>query len=172
MGRSVVIFGSIPKSNFWRVFDVNLDLVKFALFNAISIDFYAVKSFICIFFVILCNFHVYKWENAYSKDLNAWKILMNIYLFIEVKKGGALVHVYVLEHIVSLNYKIAWLIFTKLGRDKVLMTLHICIDSWAKSAQGWIQGGAKIVPRGGPFSKELLLQTGRLQQHTDCIAVI
>ena len=51
VGRSVVIFGSIPKSNFWRVFDVFLDLVKFALFNAISIDFYAVKSFICINFV-------------------------------------------------------------------------------------------------------------------------
>ena len=28
------------------------------------------------------------------------------------------------------------------------MTLHICIDSWAKSAQGWIQGGAKIGPGG------------------------
>ena len=39
------------ESNFWRVFDVFLDLVKFALFNAISIDFYAVKSFICINFV-------------------------------------------------------------------------------------------------------------------------
>ena len=69
---------------------------------------------------------------------------MNFYLFIEVKKGGgALVHVYVLEHIVSLNYRIAWWIFNKLGRDKVLMTPHICIDSWAKPAQGWIQGGAK-----------------------------
>ena len=35
---------------------------------------------------------------------------MNFYLFIEVKKGGGgvLVHVYVLEHIVSLNYRIAW----------------------------------------------------------------
>ena len=67
---------------------------------------------------------------------------MNFHLFIEVKKrgGGALVHVYVLEHIVSLNYRIAWWIFTKLGRDKVLMTPYICIDSWAKSAQGWIQG--------------------------------
>ena len=32
---SVVIFGSIPKSNFWRVFDVFLDLVIFAYFNAI-----------------------------------------------------------------------------------------------------------------------------------------
>ena len=95
---------------------------------------------------------MYKWENAYSKDLNAWKILMNFYLFIEVKKRGgggvALVHVYVLEHIVSLNYIIAWWIFTKLGRDKVLKTPHICIDSWAKSAQGWIQGGTKIGPGG------------------------
>ena len=50
-GRSVVIFGSILKSNFWPIFDVFLDLVKFAFFNAISIDFYAVKSFICINFV-------------------------------------------------------------------------------------------------------------------------
>ena len=28
------------------------------------------------------------------------------------------------------------------------MTPHICIDSWAKSAQGWIQGRAKIGPWG------------------------
>ena len=123
--------------------------------------------------LILCNFHVYKWENAYSIDLNAWKILMNFFIYWSEKRGGggALVHVYVLEHIVSLNYRIAWWIFTKLGRDKVLMTPHIYIDSWAKSAQGWIQGGAKIGP-GGSFSKELLLQTRRLQQHTECIAVI
>ena len=33
---------------------------------------------------------------------------MNFYLFIQVKKGGgALVHIYVLEHKVSLNYRIA-----------------------------------------------------------------
>ena len=51
MGRSVVIFGSIPKSNFRRVFEVFLDLVIFADFNATLIDFYAVKSFICIYFV-------------------------------------------------------------------------------------------------------------------------
>ena len=33
------------------------------------------------------------------------------------------------------------------------MTLHICIDSWAKSALGWIQGGAKIGPGGFPSPK-------------------
>ena len=34
VGRSVVIFGSIPRSNFRRVFDVFLDLVIFAYFIA------------------------------------------------------------------------------------------------------------------------------------------
>ena len=51
VGRSVVIFGFIWKSNFWRVFVVFLDLVILVYFNAISIDFYSVKSFICINFV-------------------------------------------------------------------------------------------------------------------------
>ena len=50
-GRSVFIFGSIPTSNFWRVFDVFLDLVIFAYFNATFIEFYAVKILICIYFV-------------------------------------------------------------------------------------------------------------------------
>ena len=47
------------------------------------------------------------------------------FLFIHLGKkrgGGALVYVYVLEHRVNLNYRIAWWLFTKLGRDKVLMT--------------------------------------------------
>ena len=68
MGRSVVIFGSIPKSNFLRVFDVFLDLVILAYFNVISIHFYAVK---CVISVYLYNFNVSKWEKAYIKDLNA-----------------------------------------------------------------------------------------------------
>ena len=36
---------------FDTIFDVFLDLAIFAYFNAIFIDFYAVKSFICIYFV-------------------------------------------------------------------------------------------------------------------------
>ena len=51
MGRNVAIFGSILKSNFWRDFEVFLDLAILAYFNAISIDLYAVKCFICIYFV-------------------------------------------------------------------------------------------------------------------------
>ena len=67
---------------------------------------------------------------------------MNFYIFIKVKgRGGGVVHVYVWEHRVSLNYRIAWWIFTKLGRDKVLMTPNICFDFWAKSARGGYRAG-------------------------------
>ena len=51
VGRRVSIFGSIQKSNFWWDFDVFLDSVILVYFNAISIDFYAVKCFICINYV-------------------------------------------------------------------------------------------------------------------------
>ena len=61
---------------------------------------------------------------------------MNFYIFITGEKGGgALVHVYVWEH------RVSRLIFTKLGRDKVLMTPNICIEFWAKSARGGSRGG-------------------------------
>ena len=45
-------------THFGRFF---LDLVILVYFNAISIDFYAIKSLSAL---ILCNFHLYKWENA------------------------------------------------------------------------------------------------------------
>ena len=50
VGRSVVIFGSNSKSNFWHVFDLFMDLVILSYFNAISINFHAVKCliYICI----------------------------------------------------------------------------------------------------------------------------
>ena len=82
--------------------------------------------------------------DANSKDSSAWRMLINFYLFIKLKGGVAIVQVYVWEHIVSLKYRITWWIFIKLGRDKVLMTPHICIDFWAKSAKGRIQGRAII----------------------------
>ena len=37
---------------------------------------------------ILCYFYVYKWENAYIKDLlYAWRILMIFFKFIYLGKG-------------------------------------------------------------------------------------
>ena len=74
-------------------------------------------------------------------------------------------HVYVWEHIVSLYYRTAQWMFTKLGRHEVLMVPYKCCFL-ARSVQGRIQGGAKVGHRGGggvfPFFNELLLQTGRL----------
>ena len=55
---------------FFTRFDVFLDLVIFAYFNATLIDFYALKSFICIF---LCNFHIFTRDNADIKDLKCLK---------------------------------------------------------------------------------------------------
>ena len=52
-------------------------------------------------------------------------------------------HVYVLEHIVSLCYRTVKWMFTKLGRDEVLMAQHLHKDVFAISAQGRIQGDAK-----------------------------
>ena len=43
--------------------------------------------------------------------------------------------------------------FTKLGRDEVLMAPHMCLGVSARSAQGRIQGGAKI-GHGGPLLQE------------------
>ena len=53
-------------------------------------------------------------------------------------------HVYVSEHIVSLYYRTALWMFTKLGRDKVIIVPYKCCCFSAISVQGRIQGGAKI----------------------------
>ena len=65
--------------------------------------------------------------------------------------------------------------FTKLGRDEVLMAQHMHKDVLAIFAQGADPGRGKIGHRvrggGFPFFKKLL-QTGRLQQQTEFIAMI
>ena len=59
--------------------------------------------------LFFCNFHVFKWKNAYNiKDLNVLRILMNYSrIHLGEGKGGALMHVYVWEDIVSLDYRTA-----------------------------------------------------------------
>ena len=56
-------------------------------------------------------------------------------------------------------------------RDEVLMVPYKCCCFSAGSVQGRIQGGAKI-GHGGPLLQRTFSQTGRLQQQTECIAVI
>ena len=75
-----------------------------------------------------------------------------IYLGEKGGGGGALMHVYVWEHIVSLYYSTAWWMFMKLGRDEVLMVPYKCCCFSARSPQGRIQGGAKIGHTGSPSS--------------------
>ena len=59
----------------------------------------------------------------------------------------------------------AWWILMKLCMDEVLMVPYRrCFV--ARSAQGWNQGGAKI-GHGVPFFNKLLLQSRRLQRHTE-----
>ena len=57
--------------------------------------------------------------------------------------GGALMHVYVWEHIASLYYRTDLWMFMKLGRDEVLMAQHMHKDILAIFAQRRIQGEAK-----------------------------
>ena len=79
------------------------------------------------------------------------------------------VHVYVWEHIVSLYYRTVWWMFTKLGRDEVLMAPHMHWGVSAISAQERIQGKV-IIGHGrrgvAPSFSKIFLQTGRLQQQT------
>ena len=56
-------------------------------------------------------------------------------------------------HIFDFFSRTAWWILMKLGRDEVLMVPYKCCCFLARSAQGWIQGGAKI-GHGGPLLQE------------------
>ena len=53
----------------------------------------------------------------------------------------------------------------KLGRDEVLMVPYKC-PPWADPGRGQNRS------RGVRFYNELLFQTGRLQQQTECIAMV
>ena len=76
-------------------------------------------------------------------------------------------------HIFVFLSRTTWWILMKLGRDEVFMIPYKCCCFSARSAQGWIQGGAKIGHWGGvPVFKKLLLQTGKLQGETECKAMI
>ena len=57
-------------------------------------------------------------------------------------KGGALMRVFVLEHIISLSYRTTWMMFTKLDRDELLIVTNLYIGFSANSTKGRIQGGA------------------------------
>ena len=61
--------------------------------------------------------------------------------------------------------------FTKLGRDEVLIVPYKVLLFFVQIRPGLDPGRGKN-RSGGPFSNELLLQTGRLPHQTECIAMI
>ena len=129
---------------------------------------YAVKSFICIYF---CNFHVYKWENAYSRDLNAWGILLNFYLLRWIRHKGGGVH-WCMYMYGKTESALTTESLTKLGRNKVLMIpahLHWLLGQIRPGADPG-QGHNRSMR--GPSPKDFFFRVGRLQQQTECIAMI
>ena len=70
-------------------------------------------------------------------------------------------------HIVNLYYRTVRWMFAKLGRDEVLKASY-----FGKPRPGVDPGLGKSRSMRSAFSKGLLLQKGRLQLQTECIAVI
>ena len=56
-------------------------------------------------------------------------------------------------HIFNFFSRTAWWVLMKFGRDEVLMVPYQCCCFWVRSAQGHIQGGAKL-GHGGPLLQE------------------
>ena len=59
-------------------------------------------------------------KECWYKNLNALRIYLNFSCIYLGEGRGALKHVYVFEHIVSLYYRTAWWTFTKLGSELFL----------------------------------------------------
>ena len=74
------------------------------------------------------------------KDLlYARRILMNFFnVFISVKEGlgGGVTNACICMGTHSLSYRTDWWMLTKLGRDEVIMALHMRLGFSAKSARG------------------------------------
>ena len=59
----------------------------------------------------------------------------------------------------SLSYRTDLWMLTKLGRDEVIMALHIRLGFSTRSAERWIQGGAKIGQWGAPSPKDFYFRS-------------
>ena len=108
----------------------------------------------------------------FLKNLN--EFFMYLFRWRKGRGGGALMHVYVWEYIVSLSYRSNRWILMKLGRDELLMVPYKCCCFSARSAKGRIQGGAKI-GHGGPLLQETSSSdrkaTETNQMHSDDLQV-
>ena len=81
------------------------------------------------------------------------------YVFILVKEGGGVTNACICMGTHSLSYRTDWWILTKLGRDEVIMALHMRLGFLARSAQRWIQGGTKIGQWGVPSLEDFFFRS-------------
>ena len=80
--------------------------------------------------------------------LYARRILMNFFnVFISVKEGlvGGATNTCICMGTHGLSYRTDGWMLTKLGRDEVIMALHMSLGFSAKSTQRWIQVGVMFI---------------------------
>ena len=156
-------------TRFWRLFGLS----HFALFQCNFYRFLCGKVFnlhlFCVIFMFVSGRCLYK-RLKWLKNFNEFCM----YLFRWRKgEGVALLHVYVWEHSQPLLqnhlmdvYK-TWYGCSAHGPARALR----CFSHIRPGVDpGWSKNRSLGV--GVPFFKKLLLQTGRLQQQTECIAMI
>ena len=68
--------------------------------------------------------------------------------------GGGYYCMYMYGNTYSLSYRTDWWMLTKLGRDEVIMALHMHLGYSVRSAQRWIKGGTKIGQWGAPSLRD------------------
>ena len=93
-----------------------------------------------------------------------------MYLFMW-RKGGGVTNACICMGTHSLSYRTDWWILTKLGRDEVIMSLHMRFGFLARSAQRWIQGGTKIGQWGVLSLEDFFFRSECNYQQTECILV-
>ena len=101
----------------------------------------------------MCNFNIHKWENAYIKDLNVWRILKNFMYIFRRRKGGC-TNACICMGTHSQPFRTAWRKFTKFEGDEVFIDPHMCC---CLSPKGGSRAGQNR-SKGAPFSKNFFRQ--------------
>ena len=93
VGWSVVVFGSIPKSNFWHIFDIFSDFVNLADFHAISMGIPVVSWLRCITFEYCSYINVNKCVCASFTFIMMFNFFILQFYSEKGEGGGSLMHI-------------------------------------------------------------------------------